>query len=58
MDKHQKQAVMDIVDNEGFDYAFVHFSDFEDIENEEFHKLRKEYLNARQKLADLIGFRE
>lgn len=58
MDKHQKQAVMNIVDNEGFDYAFIHFSDFEDVEDEEFHKLRKEYLNARQKLADLIGFRE
>ena len=58
MDKHQKQAVNNITENEGFDYAFVHFSDFEDIENEEFHKLRKEYLAARQRLADLIGFTE
>ncbi len=56
MDKHQKQAVNDIVENEGFDYAFVHFSDFEDVEDEEFHKLRNEYLEARKRLADLFDW--
>lgn len=58
MDKHQKQAVMDVVDNEGFDYAFMHYSDFEDVEDEEFHTARKEYLKAREKLAKLIGYEE
>ena len=58
MDNHQQRAVLDIIDNEGFDYAFVHYSDFDDIENEEFHVVRKEYLKAREKLAKIIGYIE
>jgi len=58
MDKHQQQVVIDIVDNEGFDYAFVHYSNFDDIENEEFHVVRKEYLKAREKLVKIIGYIE
>lgn len=55
MDKQQKKTVNDIIEMEGFDYAFLNYSDFEDIEDVEFHKLRKEYLTARKRLADLIG---
>lgn len=58
MDTHQKQAVLDIVDNEGFDYAFVHYTDFNDVENERFHELRKNFLKAREELAKFIGFGE
>ena len=58
MDKHQQKAVTDIIDSEGFEYAFMQYSDFHDIENEEFHTLRKEYLKAREKLANLIGYTE
>jgi hypothetical protein len=58
MDKHQQQAVIDIVDSEGFEYAFVHYSNFDDIENEEFHIIRKEYLKTREKLAKIIGYEE
>ena len=58
MDKHQQKAVTDIVDNEGFDYTFVHYSNFDDIENEEFHAAKKEYLKAREKLAKIIGYEE
>lgn len=58
MDNHQQRAVLAIVDNEGFEYAFVHYSDFGDIENEEFHEAKKEYLKAREKLAKIIGYIE
>ena len=58
MDKHQQKAVLDIVGEEGFEYGFVHYSVFDDIENGEFHTLRKEYLKAREKLANLIGYTE
>ena len=30
--------------DEGFHYCFKHYSRFEDIDDEEFHKLRKYYL--------------
>ncbi len=58
MDKYQQQAVIDIIDSEGFEYAFVHYSNFDDVENEEFHAVRKEYLKAREKLAKIIGYEE
>jgi len=58
VDKHQIEAVLDVVEQEGFDYAFVEYSNFEDIENEEFHKIRKAYLEARDKLGKLIGYME
>lgn len=52
----ERKYVLSTVDNEGFDYAFVHYSDFEDIEDKEFHELRKNFLEAREKLANYIGF--
>lgn len=58
MDNHQQEAIMNVIDSEGFEYAFVHYSDFDDIENEEFHTIRKEYLKAREKLAKVIGYIE
>ena len=58
MDKHQQKVVTDVIDNEGFEYAFVHYSNFDDVENEEFHAMRKEYLKAREKLVKIIGYEE
>ena len=31
--------------DEGFHYCFKHYSSFEDIKDEEFHRLRTNYLN-------------
>lgn len=42
--------ILETIENEGFDYAFTGFSDFENIKDEEFHKLRKLYLDARKTL--------
>ena len=38
------QMVRYRMENEGFHYCFKHYSSFEEIEDEEFHKLRKYYL--------------
>lgn len=43
------------VENEGFDYAFRSYSDFEDIKDEEFHELRKAYVEAANALAEYTG---
>ncbi len=48
--------VLQTIENEGsLEYTFVNYSDFENIKDEEFHKLRMDYLDARAKLADFIG---
>jgi len=46
------------IDNEGFDYTFVHYSEFDQIEDKEFHQLRLNYLAARDALAEYIGIED
>ena len=40
--------------DEGFHYCFKHLSDFEEIEDEEFHKLRNQYLESAELLEKYI----
>ena len=42
------------MNQEGFHYCFKHYSSFSDIEDQEFHKLRKAYLSAADKLEKYI----
>lgn len=56
MTDKEKNYVQSTIENEGFDYVFVHYSDFEDIKDEEFHRLRKEFIEARDKLGDYVGW--
>jgi hypothetical protein len=36
--------------NEGIDYCFESYSSFKEIEDEEFHKLRNEFLESMEKI--------
>lgn len=56
--KNKLKSVIATIENEGFDYAFAHYSDFEEIGDEKFHQIRKEYLKIRQELMDYIGMEE
>ncbi len=40
--------------NEGFHYCFKHFSSFNDIKDEEFHRLRINYLQYSNELEEYI----
>jgi len=42
------------MNQEGFHYCFKHYSNFNEIEDQEFHKLRKDYLSAAEKLEKYI----
>lgn len=42
------------MDAEGFHYCFQSYSNFEEIEDEEFHELRKEYLLISDKLEKYV----
>lgn len=46
------------IENEGFDYCFVHYSEFSEIKDKKFHKLRLKYLDARGDLAEYIGIED
>ena len=38
------------MDNEGLEYCFKHYSSFEEIEDEKFHKLRNELLEKMKEI--------
>jgi len=40
---------------EGMDYCFKHYSDWLEIDDENFHKLKKDYLDITRKLKNLIN---
>ncbi len=46
------------VEKEGFEGAFVDYSDFKDIQDEEFHAKRKSYLDARKALVEYLGLED
>jgi hypothetical protein len=50
--------VKDRVEAEGFEYAFISYSDFAEVNDPEFHRRRKAYVDARNELAAYIGLEE
>jgi len=44
MTPEEAQDVLVRIQEEGFHYCFKHYSSFDEIEDNEFHKLRKYYL--------------
>lgn len=48
------EEIHDLVNNEGFDYCFTNYTDFAHVKNKKFHKLRLEFLDAREALAELL----
>lgn len=55
MKLHEIRRMQEIVENEGFTYAFTDYSHYEEIEDETFHRLRMMFLNSRIALANYIG---
>jgi hypothetical protein len=55
MTPQQLDYIRSTISNEGFSYTFHGYSDFPDVKDEEFHKLRKEYIEASKKLAKYLN---
>ena len=43
-----------IMDNEGFGYGFMDYSNFSEIKNSKFHTLRKKFVKAGNDLRDFL----
>lgn len=54
MTKNEKVDVVSTIDNEGFDYAFRHYSSFEEIKDKKFHDLRKQYIAICEEIEKYI----
>ena len=48
------EAVHYRMDNEGIDYCFEHYSSFEEIKDEGFHKLRLDLLDNMKKIRKYV----
>jgi hypothetical protein len=55
MKAKDRKYVRSVIDNEGFDYAFRHYTDFLDIKDKQFHELREAYVKAANALAEYVG---
>lgn len=55
MTRKELDYVRDVVENEGFDYAFWGYTDFKNVKDAKFHRLREAFLAARRALTDFIG---
>jgi hypothetical protein len=51
------ESVKSRMKQEGIEYCFKHYSTFEEIEDEEFHKLRLELLNTMEKIHDYVNYK-
>jgi hypothetical protein len=49
------EALQYRMDSEGFDYCFESYSDWREIEDKEFHRLRIKFLNSMKELRDYIN---
>lgn len=48
------QSVQYRMDEEGFDYCFENYSHWDEIKDEEFHRLRLEFLKSMKELREYI----
>lgn len=55
MKAKDKEQLCFTVDNEGFDYAFRHYSSFDKIKDKRFHQLREAYVKAAGELEEYIA---
>lgn len=55
MNGYQARNVLEIIDQEGFDYCFLHYTDFKEIKDKKFHKLIDDYVEATKKLENYIN---
>jgi hypothetical protein len=55
MSKPNSEYIESRIEKEGFHYAFVGYSDFEEVEDAKFHELRKKYLEATKELGEYMN---
>jgi hypothetical protein len=42
------------MDNEGFEYCFLRYSDFSEVKDEKFHQLRKELISKIKEMRQYV----
>jgi len=58
MKTEDRNYVCNTIDNEGFDYAFIDYSDFNYIKDEKFHELRLAYIKAVDDIKKYLKYKD
>jgi hypothetical protein len=51
----EKRRVIEDIENEGLDYTFESYTNYEEIDDPEFHRRRLAYLRASKALRDYLS---
>lgn len=54
MTKKQRENIKYRIESKGIEYTFIYYSHFDEIEDEEFHKQRKAFVEAYETFADYL----
>lgn len=54
MSEDELEQIQLKIECEGFDYALVYYSDWKEIRDKEFQRLRKVFVKAREELAKYL----
>lgn len=54
LNEEDKSYLTDLIDNEGFSYAMLYYSNHDNIQDDTFHELLTAYKNASDKLESYI----
>lgn len=49
-----REYVDKVIQHEGFEYAFVHYTDFKEVEDDYFHELRLKFIDALKNLKEYL----
>jgi hypothetical protein len=55
MKAEDREIVAQRINQEGFDYTFIHYTNFEEIKDKKFHVLREHYIQAAKALSKYLG---
>jgi regulator of replication initiation timing len=55
MDEEQAKDLLSRINQEGFHYCFIYYSDFKEINDKKFHSLRKKYIKAFKELEEYVS---
>ena len=58
MNQEDLEYVQDIIKHDGFERTLLFCTDFPEIDDPEFHRLRQKFLNARYALLDYLDLEE
>lgn len=54
----ESDDISNTIDNEGFAYAFLDYSDFRNVKDAEFHRLRRAFVAAAKELKEFLNLDE